>query len=127
VLALLVEFAEERCSRAAAREDHRRAFEAFLELRSAVAALVDFGHAEFEPTLRQIDGELLFLAEACRKQLMSKYLFNRKMSSEQVTELHAAIVDLASTGYWPDVLQDMNEQLWDAAMDKIEELRRERA
>jgi hypothetical protein len=58
---------------------------------------------------------------------MSKYLFNRKMSSEQVAELHAAIVDFASTGYWPDVLQDMNEQLWDAAMDKIDELRRERA
>jgi hypothetical protein len=122
VLKLLNAFAEEKLSRAAAKEDPRRAMEALCDLRSAVETLVEWGHTEFKLTLEQIDGELLFLAETCKHQLLSAYL-NPKTEPERVAELHETIIDLAKTGYWPRLLEDMDNQLWDAAFAKIDELK----
>jgi hypothetical protein len=118
-MSLLTEFAEERCSRAAAEEDPRRAMEAFCDLRTAVQTLVLWGHAEFEPTLKQIDGELLFLAESCRHRLLVDYL---DAPEERAVELYTALLELASTGYWDGLRQDLDDEL-----ERREALHRERA
>jgi hypothetical protein len=120
ILNLLVEFAEEKLCRAAVREDPRRAMDALCDLRSAVATLVGWGHKEFEPTLQQIDGELLFHAEACRHSLLMNYLDAK--TPEKVAELHGMLLELAQTGYWPRLLQDMDDELWRRAFDKIDAL-----
>jgi hypothetical protein len=120
VLDLLVEFCEEKLCRAAVQEDPRRAMEAFCDLRSAVAALVGWGHKEFAPMLQQIDGELLFLAEACRHRLLMNYL---DAPAERVAELHGMLLQLAQTGYWPRLLEDLDEEVWRRAFAKIDELR----
>jgi hypothetical protein len=119
VLALLVEFCEEKLSRDAAKENPRRAMEAFCDLRTAVQTLVLWGHAEFEPTLKQIDGELLFLAETCRHKLLTDYL---DATEERAVELYAMLIDLGSTGYWPTLKEDLDEEL-----ERREALHRERA
>jgi hypothetical protein len=125
VLSLLVEFCEEKLNRAAVKEDPRRALEALCDLRSAVAALVTWDHKEFEPTLQQIDGELLFFAKACRHRLMVDYLDTK--SEERAAELHAILLDLGQTGYWDTWREDLDNELWGRAMATIDQLRRERA
>jgi hypothetical protein len=125
-LELLVEFTEERLNREAVREDLSKAIAALADLRTAVETLVGWGHREFEPTLQRIDAELLFIAKTCRHQLMAEYL-NPKTAPERVAELYKIILDLASTGYWDSVREDMDTQLWDRAMNTIEALRSERA
>jgi hypothetical protein len=121
VLSLLVEFCEEKLCRAAVKEDPRQAMMAFCDLRSAVETLVGWGHKEFEPMLQQIDGELLFLAEACRHRLLMNYLDAK--TQEKAAELKAMIENLAQTGYWPRLLEDLDDEVWRRAMDKIDELR----
>jgi hypothetical protein len=125
VLTLLVEFAEEKLNRAAVKEDPRRAVEAFCDLRSAVATLVEWGHKEFAPMLQQIDGELLFLAEAGRHSLLMNYLDAK--TPERIAELHGMLLELAQTGYWPGLLDDLDNELWRRAFAKIDQLRQERA
>jgi hypothetical protein len=116
---LLVEFCEEKLSRDAAKENPRRAMDAFCDLRSAVETLVIWGHEEFKATLQQIDGELLFLAETCRHKLLVDYL---DAPAERAVELYEALIQLAVDGYWPSLRQDLDEEL-----ERREALHRERA
>jgi len=126
VLSLLVEFCEERLNREAVKEDLSKAIAALADLRTAVSTIIMWGHAEFKPILQQIDGELLFIAKTAKHQLMAEYL-NPKTSPARVKELYEIILDLASTGYWDSVREDMDNQLWDRAMATISSLRSERA
>jgi hypothetical protein len=121
-MALLVEFCEEKLCREAVKEDLPKALTALADFRTALSMLITWGHKEFKPTLEQVDAEVLFVAETCRHQLMSRYL-DPKTEPERVKELHEAILDLAQTGYWPDVLADMDTMLWDAAFARIDELK----
>jgi hypothetical protein len=125
VLALLLEFCEEKLCRAALEEDWLKGIAAMCDLRSAVSTLVTWGHKEFEPTLQQIDGELRFFAKSCRHRLMVDYLDTP--SEERAAELHAMLLDLGQSGYWDSWREDLDNELWGRAMATIDQLRRERA
>jgi hypothetical protein len=110
VMSLLLEFAEERLNRAVLQEDWLKGLTAMLDLQTALSALVTWGHAEFEPTLQQIDGELRFFADACRHKLMVDYLDTR--SEERAAELHGMLLDLGQSGYWSSWREDLDNELW---------------
>jgi hypothetical protein len=42
---------------------------------------------------------------------------------EKAAELKAMIENFAQTGYWPRLVQDLDDEVWRRALDKIDELK----
>jgi hypothetical protein len=127
LLSILAEFAEEKVNREI-REggDYGKPVQAAYELRDVLTSLVNVGYAELAIPLETIRTRLSRLHEASRNRLMQIYL-DPATPPEEADEIKELLIDVAEHGGWDSWREDLDNELWDRAMAKIEALRRERA
>jgi hypothetical protein len=109
VLRVINEFMDEKIGRALKERDTTRAFEAMRDLRVVLHALVQVGYP-YQSMLDIADDTLDRAAKMVKAHLLQNYLDTP--SEERAIELHAMLMDLAVAGYWPSLLQDMDDELW---------------
>jgi hypothetical protein len=127
VISILAEFMTEKVNRPIMEGgDCGKAVQAAYELRDVLTSLVNVGYAELAIPLETISARLLRLHEASRNRLMQRYL-DPTTSPEEAEEIAALLIDVAERGGWDSWREDLDNELWDRAMAKIEALRREQA
>jgi hypothetical protein len=95
-----------------------KALRALADLRVVLSDLVAVGRKDFERLLAITDDALDGVAKLAKHYLVKAYL-DPATPPERVAELHAGLIDLAENGYWPRLLEDLDEAVWASVEERL--------
>jgi hypothetical protein len=95
-----------------------KALRALADLRVVLSDLVAVGRKDFERLLVITDDALDGVAKLAKHHLVKAYL-DPATPPERVQELHAGLLELAENGYWPRLLEDLDEEVWASVEERL--------
>jgi hypothetical protein len=110
VLEMLLEFMEQKASRAVAKEDPVRALQAIVDVDIVIGDLIRFGHAEFAPVQKKFKAGFARIVDASRQRLVKAYL-SLETPEEQLPGIQATLVKLIERGGWPNWREEYDEAI----------------
>jgi hypothetical protein len=99
-------------------KDPLKALRALADLRVVLSDLVAVGRKDFERLLAITDDALDRVVKLVRDHLVKRYL-DPATPPERVAELHAGMLELAQGGYWPRLLEDLDDAVWSGVEERL--------